>query len=75
MVTLQIFTSLPEAHIVKGLLEANDITTYLRSDDQGGIIPSTGSTSGIELMVLASDLEKAKKVLAEQLRKNSGSPS
>ena len=67
MVTVQSFGSRIEADLAKGILESVGIHAFVSADDQGGLRPSMGFTSGVDLKVQAEDFEKAKAVLNDAL--------
>ena len=54
-----------EAHIVRGLLEENEIDIYIQKDDCGGMEPQLQLTEGIKILVPSAQFEQAKQLLAE----------
>lgn len=65
IVMVESYSSVNEANVFKGVLEAEGIRAEVLSDDVGGLYPSLQETSGVRLMVRAQDLERARAVLAE----------
>jgi hypothetical protein len=59
---LMVFHSVPQAKIIKGLLEANDIQCFL-SAESGSIFGSFFSNDSIKLFVLEKDYAVAKEFL------------
>jgi hypothetical protein len=59
---LMVFHSVPQANIIKGLLEANDIQCFL-SAETGSILGSFFSDDSIKLFVLEKDYIMAKEFL------------
>ena len=57
------FSSRTEANIAKGLLQANNITSYIQADDAGNMYPQLGTTAGVKLYVANRDAQKARKLL------------
>lgn len=60
------FSSIGDAHIVKSLLEANDIPCFLSNENNvfpGSIL--TNSLMGVRLHILEKDLEAAETLLKE----------
>lgn len=59
MVTLSSYPSLPDAAIVKGMLEANGIPAVL-SDNNNPYVPVFG---GVDLLVNDADYDRARQLL------------
>lgn len=59
LVTIKTYTSVIEANLAKGRLEANNIPCFLKNENLTQMIP----ISEIELMVSEIDQEKALKIL------------
>jgi hypothetical protein len=64
-VVLKIFTNLPEAQIVKGLLEVNGIDSHITADDCGGVRSYMNFSTGVKLWIKKEDLPKAIDFLRE----------
>jgi hypothetical protein len=65
LVTVQTYTSRPEAEIARGLLESNGIDVLIIADDAGGMIPSPMQYSyGVIVKVQKKDFVKAKQLLS-----------
>lgn len=64
MVVLSSFPSMPDAMIVKGMLEAHGISVVV-SDRNNLYVPVFG---GVDLMVNEHDYERARKLLDERTR-------
>ena len=60
LVAVSVFQSDVEAGIARDVLEDVGIESMIRSDDVGGMYPGIG---GVELLVRAEDLEKAREAL------------
>ncbi|MDE6008745.1 MAG: DUF2007 domain-containing protein [Muribaculaceae bacterium] len=60
-VTLATYSTLSEAYIVKGMLEANGIPALVRNENNL-YVPVF---DGVSVMVFEKDLERAKKLLEE----------
>jgi hypothetical protein len=65
IVMAECYSSIIEAELFKGVLEAAGISAEVVRDDVGGLYPSLQSTSGVRLMVKKIDLERARELLAE----------
>lgn len=63
MITLQTFHSRIEAEMVKSLLATENIPTVVRADDEAGMVPSLGMTSGVDLLIQPEDLARANELL------------
>lgn len=67
---LMVFHSIPQAKIVKGLLEANNIKCFL-STETGAILGNFFSgDDSIKLYVLEKDYKVAKEILSGQWQEN-----
>ncbi|MDB5272269.1 MAG: hypothetical protein JWO58_636 [Chitinophagaceae bacterium] len=67
-VILQRFNSPIEANIVKGLLEANGIFSFLQDEHSIGINPLYNiALGGIKLIVTAEDEERARTLLSQPI--------
>jgi hypothetical protein len=63
-VVVETTSGLIEAEILRGLLEANDITVWLSHESAGKAIGlSVGPLGQVDLMVPATQAEEAKKIL------------
>lgn len=70
LVTVKVYSMRVEAEVAKGLLEAHNIQSFIAADDAGGMRPFPMSYSyGVELKVAEEDLEKAKKILDQEITK------
>ena len=68
LVTLNVYNSDAEAHIAKGLLEANGIRCIIDNEIMSSIYPIPFSTIGqVRLMVLQRDENIARELLANNL--------
>lgn len=65
LVAVSVFQSDVEAGIARDVLEDAGIESMIRSDDIGGMYPGI---AGVELLVRAEDLEKAREALQEPSR-------
>lgn len=64
IVVVETTSGLMEAEILRGLLEANDITVWLLHEAAGKAIGlSVGPLGQVDLMVPAAQAEEAKKIL------------
>jgi len=63
---LMVFHSIPQAKIVKGLLEANDIQCFLSSESNALIGNFFSNDDSIKLYVLEKDYHTAKEILTGQ---------
>ena len=52
-----------EAEVACARLRADNVASYLKTDDAGGIHPELDFTRGIRVMVLAGDEEFARELL------------
>ena len=59
------FYSRGEAEIVRELLLANGIESFVSSDDCGSVDPALSFARGVRLFVVEEDAPLARKVLAE----------
>lgn len=66
LVVVSTFLRRHEAEMAKGLLESGGIKSTLSADDCGGLRPAMSFGSAITLSVLRSDLDRAKKILAQK---------
>lgn len=48
-----------EAELIKGQLESEGISSFLKSDNAGGVLSHLTITSGIEIIVRKEDAERA----------------
>jgi hypothetical protein len=65
-VVVESFLQRQEAEMAKGILDSNGIKSMISADDCGGMRPGMSFGSAINLSVLKSDLEKAKKILSQK---------
>ncbi len=63
MVNIAVFSSAPEAAIVRGKLAEAGIESMVSIDDAGGMIPSLQIGQGVRLYVNAEDAEQAQALL------------
>jgi hypothetical protein len=59
------FYSRGEAEIVRELLLANGIESYVNSDDCGSVDPALSFARGVQLLVAEEDAPLAEKVISE----------
>lgn len=65
LVIIRAFSTVAEAEIAKGALEAADIDAMIQSDSAGGMRPHLAwAGSGYKLLVREEDVEAAESVLA-----------
>jgi hypothetical protein len=58
-------SSIGEAHIIVGLLQANGISATVSSDDMGGADPQLQLVQGVRVIVAADDDDEARSVIAQ----------
>jgi hypothetical protein len=63
VVCVRSFPNRIEANIAKGKLESEKISSFISSDDEGGMIPFQFGKEGVQLFVKAEDLIDAQKLL------------
>lgn len=63
MEVLKTFSNEINAEIVKQKLAANGIESFIRDDDNGGMLPSLQASGGVRLEVLERDVKKAHQIL------------
>lgn len=61
------FSDRGEAEIARSLLEAQGISALVTADDMGGNTPPLDFSSGLQLVVAASDVARAHEVLDEEI--------
>ncbi|MFC5271047.1 DUF2007 domain-containing protein [Adhaeribacter terreus] len=67
LVTLAAYLMPVEAHILKGRLESEGIPAYVIGENFSTIYPFAAQlTGGVKLKVAATDLERAKEILADK---------
>ena len=59
------FTAM-EGEVACARLRAAGLKAYLKTDNAGGIHPELNFTRGVRLMVLGSDEERAREMLAQE---------
>jgi len=59
------FSDRGEAEIARSLLEAEGIAALVAADDMGGNTPPLDFSSGLQLVVEAGDVERARELLDE----------
>ncbi len=59
------FSNRGEAEIARSLLEAEGIAAAVSAEERGGLTPSLDFSSGVQLVVEAEDIERARAVLDE----------
>jgi hypothetical protein len=62
---IRVFADRGEAEIARAMLEAEGIDARVSADDVGGSTPSLDFTSGLQLVVEAADVERARELLDE----------
>lgn len=65
LVTVASFSSLPQASIAQGMLEAHDIPTLLNNVDFNSIYPMGGTGFAVNLQVRPQDADRATELLKE----------
>jgi len=69
LVVLSTFRSVTDAQIAKGILDAVEIESTIRSDNAGGMYPALDSA---DLLVREDDAERAREALERQSPLNGG---
>jgi hypothetical protein len=64
-----------EAHVIKGLLEENQIEVLIRKDDCGGMEPQLQITEGVKVLVPSHQLQQAKNLLDDHHMTNGSDKS
>jgi len=59
------FSDRGEAEIARSLLETEGIDAWVTADDMGGNTPPLDFSSGLQLVVEAADLDRARELLDE----------
>jgi hypothetical protein len=59
------FSDRGEAEIARSLLETEGITALVSADDMGGNTPPLDFSSGLQLVVEAADVDRARELLDE----------
>jgi hypothetical protein len=59
------FSDRGEAEIARSLLETEGIAAWVSADDMGGTTPPLDFSSGLQLVVEAADLDRARELLDE----------
>jgi hypothetical protein len=73
IVTFETYYDPMLAEIIRAKLEANGISCFLTDDSLGIMMPVYDSTvGGIKLKVFASDVEKCREILAEEIDPQAG---
>ncbi len=63
LICIQIYENRGVAEIAKSVLESNNITAIIFTDDCGGMCPQFQLNKGVKLMISEEDVEEARKVL------------
>lgn len=63
LVCVRTYFDRAEANIAKSVLAGSGIDSFIKADDEGGMLPFQLGGSGLELMVKQDDLEKAREIL------------
>ncbi len=67
MTLLQEYDTPQEAYIVKGMLEANGIETYVSESGMSSVFPAPDSGTGTTSLYVAANMaDKARKLLGER---------
>jgi hypothetical protein len=61
------FNSRSEAEIVRELLQANGIESFVNSDDCGSVDPALSFARGVQLYVAEADAPEAERIITEAL--------
>ena len=64
---VRVFSDRGEAEIARSLLEAEGIPASLAADYMGGTTPPLDFSSGLQLVVDAADVERARELLDEEI--------
>jgi hypothetical protein len=64
LVVVRTFSNKLEADIAKSALDAAEIDSMIRADDVGGTRPHMWTTEGVDLLVRAEDVERAREILS-----------
>jgi len=75
LVTLEEFTSLGQAQVVRAMLEASGIDAMVTKDDAGGMAPAMQIFVGVQLLVRAEDLETAREILEAEPLESTDDPT
>lgn len=67
LVVFREFTYRPEAEIIGELLIANGIDALVNSDDCAGLDPALQFGQGAQVLIAASDLARAEKLLLDSI--------
>ncbi len=59
------FSNRGEAEIARSLLEAEGIVAAVSAEERGGLTPSLDFSAGVQLVVEAGDVERARELLDE----------
>ncbi len=62
-VVVEVFINEVEADLAQATLAAAGITSFVKFEDVGGMLPSLQESGGIRLLVDAADLEEARSIL------------
>lgn len=72
LVTVAAFNTPLEAHMVRSVLEGEGIQSVLFNEQIAGVhLPLAAATGGVQVRVLASDVERAEAILAEEMAADS----
>ena len=66
LIVLSTFRSVTDAQIAKGILDAVEIESTIRSDNAGGMYPALDAA---ELLVRADDAQRAREALGARQRR------
>jgi len=61
------FSDRGEAEIARSLLEAEGVTALIAADDTGGNWPQFDLSAGVQLVVEAGDVDRARELLDEEV--------
>lgn len=64
LVLIKIFNARWEAEVARSILKLHNIRVVIRSDDEGGMMPSLQMIKGVQVLVNKQDREKARTLLS-----------
>ncbi len=65
-VVVAVFVNEVEAELAQATLAAADITSYVKKEDAGGMLPPLQESEGVRLLVDPADFEEARSILSEE---------
>jgi hypothetical protein len=67
---VRMYSARQQADFGRMLLEGSGILSHIRADDAGGMRPYMAAATGVRLVVLTQDLERANDILSEAEENN-----